>query len=116
MNYVATPFEIINLGNNRTVELGALIAAMESVIGRKARIEREPEQPGDVPQTWADLTKAAALLGYHPEMPLLDGLRCFVDWLVGVPSQALPRASGSLVSSNDSPLSQYGVPALVDQP
>jgi UDP-glucuronate 4-epimerase len=107
MSYAATPFEIINLGNNRTVELRELIATMERVIGRGARVERLPEQPGDVPQTWADLTKAVALLGYRPEMPLLDGLRSFVDWLVESPSHALTPTVHPLVSSNALPLSPF---------
>jgi len=106
MSYSATPFEIINLGNNRTVELRELIASIENVIGHVARVERLPEQPGDVPQTWADLTKATALLGYSPQMSLLDGLRDFVTWLEA-PSHASAPAIHALHSGNALPLSQY---------
>jgi UDP-glucuronate 4-epimerase len=81
INYTATGFEIVNLGNNRTVELRELIATLEIVTGRRARIERLPDQPGDVPQTWADLTKAIRLFGYCPKTSLIEGLRDFVDWL-----------------------------------
>jgi UDP-glucuronate 4-epimerase len=107
MRYTATPFEIINLGNNRTVELSELIATIERVTGQRARVERLPEQPGDVPQTWADLTKATELLGYRPDMALLDGLRGFVDWLVELPSQAFAPAIHPQVSNNALQLSPY---------
>jgi UDP-glucuronate 4-epimerase len=107
MSYAATPFEIINLGNNRTVELRELIATLERVIGYEAKVERLPEQPGDVPQTWADLTKASALLGYCPEMSLLDGLRGFVDWLVQAPSYALAPVIHPPAASDALSLSQY---------
>jgi UDP-glucuronate 4-epimerase len=107
MNYSATPFEIINLGNNRTVELRELIATLEEVIGRKARVERLPNQPGDVPQTWADLTKATELLGYRPEMPLRDGLRGFVEWLVQSPARVPVPDVRILVPDGALPLPQY---------
>jgi UDP-glucuronate 4-epimerase len=105
MNYTASPFEIINLGNNHTVELRELIAALEQVTGCAAHIELLPEQPGDVPQTWADLTKAIALLGYKPKVPLLEGLRDFVEWLtqqslnLPLPTPDAPSAETSALSA-----------------
>jgi len=51
------------------------------VLGTAARVEWQPEQPGDVPQTWADITKAERLLGYRPATPLPEGLGRFADWL-----------------------------------
>jgi UDP-glucuronate 4-epimerase len=117
MSYTATPFEIINLGNNRTVELRELIATLEEVIGREARVERLPNQPGDVPQTWANLTKATELLGYHPEMPLLDGLRGFVDWLVESPVRVPVPDLEILVSDGALPLAKYELVAkAIPQP
>ena len=74
------PFDVLNLGNSHPVKLQELIGALETVFGRKARIERLPDQPGDVPLTWADTTKARRLLGYQPKTQLEDGLRSFLAW------------------------------------
>lgn len=73
-------FEIINLGNCRTVMLRDFIALIESACGRKARIEQISVQPGDVRLTCADITKAQQLLGYDPQTPIEEGVRIFVDW------------------------------------
>lgn len=80
IDYSATSFEIINLGNNYAVSLTDLIRALENVTGRQAIIERLPDQPGDVPRTFADITKAGKILGYHPETKLETGLQKFYDW------------------------------------
>jgi UDP-glucuronate 4-epimerase len=81
MDYRQSPYEIINLGNNRTVGLMEMIRHIEDVTGAKAKLDRRPEQPGDVPQTWADVSKAKALLGYEPRTNFRDGLRHFAEWL-----------------------------------
>jgi len=73
-------FEIINLGNSRPVELRELIALIEEALGKKARIEQLPDQPGDVPVTYADIGKANRLLGYRPAVPIRRGIRAFVEW------------------------------------
>ena len=78
--YDATMFEAINLGESRTVELRELIALLEAALGRKAIIDRQPLQPGDVPQTFADITKARRLLGYDPQTPIEEGIKRFVSW------------------------------------
>lgn len=83
IDYTGTPYEVINLGNTRTVTLSEMIAGLEQVLGVAATIDRRPEQPGDVPQTWANIDKARALLGYNPSTLYEDGLRRFVDWLRG---------------------------------
>jgi len=80
MSYEGSPFEVINLGNNRTVTLSEMIAGLENALGKRARIERLPEQPGDVPQTWASIEKAHRLLGYSPTTPYAEGVRRFVEW------------------------------------
>lgn len=77
-------FEIYNLGNSGTVSLSGLIVAIEDELGRKAIIERHPEQPGDVPQTYADVNKAGAHFGYRPHTPLREGLKAFHAWFTGV--------------------------------
>jgi UDP-glucuronate 4-epimerase len=74
-------FRIINLGSDRPVRLDALVQAIETALGKEARIERQPVPQGDVRRTWADLTLARKLLGYQPRTTLEDGLAQFVDWL-----------------------------------
>ena len=74
------PFEVFNLGNSHPVKLSELIEFLERAIGRKAIREQKAVQPGDVPLTWADISKAERLLGYHPAIPIEEGLRRFVAW------------------------------------
>jgi UDP-glucuronate 4-epimerase len=74
-------YEIYNLGESRPVRLDKLIEQIEIALGRKAVINRLPEQPGDVKQTYADVSKAEKQLGYSPNTLLEDGLREFVKWL-----------------------------------
>ena len=81
MEYTASPYEVINLGNTRTVQLSEMIAALERATGVSATIERHPEQPGEVPRTWANIDKARGLLGYSPKTTCEEGVRRFVDWL-----------------------------------
>jgi UDP-glucuronate 4-epimerase len=75
-------FDIFNLGENDTIQLKDLIAAIESALGKKAQINELPEQPGDMPVTSADISKARKLLGYNPTTPLNVGLPKFVDWFL----------------------------------
>jgi UDP-glucuronate 4-epimerase len=81
MAYDGAPFEVVNLGNHRTVTLNEMIAALEQALGVPAVIERLPLQPGDVPQTYASIDKARALLGYEPATSFEEGTRRFADWL-----------------------------------
>lgn len=80
IDYKDTDFEIINLGNRQTVTLSQLIEAIENVCGKKAIIDRQPEQPGDVPQTYANIARAQKLLNYHPKTSLETGLKAFYEW------------------------------------
>lgn len=80
VNYTRSDFEIINLGNNYSVSLNALVAAIEETLGQKAILERLPDQPGDVPKTFADISKANRLLDYEPKTKLKDGLENFYKW------------------------------------
>jgi UDP-glucuronate 4-epimerase len=73
-------FEIFNLGENETTTLTQMIAAIEKALGKKAVIERLPEQKGDMPLTAADITKARTLLGYAPHTPIREGIPKFVAW------------------------------------
>ncbi len=74
------PFEIFNLGNSHPVRLAELIAQLEAATGKKALQQRLPNQPGDVPITWANIDKAKRLLGYSPRTSMEQGLRNFVAW------------------------------------
>ncbi len=73
-------FEIYNLGNSRTVKLGELIRLIEEALGKKAQVTLMAAQPGDVPITYADISKAREKLGYEPGTPIEEGVRKFVEW------------------------------------
>ena len=73
-------FEIFNLGESETVELSRLIGLIETALGKKAVIDRQPMQPGDVPITFADISKARARLGYQPKMKIESGIKLFAEW------------------------------------
>jgi UDP-glucuronate 4-epimerase len=79
--YTATDFEIINLGGSAANTLAQLIEGIEEILGRKAKINHLPDQPGDVPLTYADVSKAHRLLGYTPGTPLRRGLERYVEWV-----------------------------------
>lgn len=74
------PWEIINLGNSRTVTVRDFIALIERVVGRKAHVVQEPPAPGDVPLTHADITKARRLLAFEPRTCLEEGMERFYRW------------------------------------
>jgi len=80
IEYNKTDYEVINLGESRTVELRELISLLEKELGATAKIDRQPLQPGDVPQTFADITKARQILDYDPRTQIEDGIRKFVAW------------------------------------
>ena len=80
LHYDKTNYEVINLGNDQTVTLSEMIATIEQVVGEGAIINRLQQQPGDVPQTWADVTKAGELFGYKPSISFQDGVTEFYKW------------------------------------
>ncbi|HVQ38799.1 MAG TPA: SDR family NAD(P)-dependent oxidoreductase [Pyrinomonadaceae bacterium] len=80
IDYTSSDYEVVNLGESRTVELRELISLLESELGLTAKIDRQPLQPGDVPQTYADITKARRLLSYNPQTQIEEGLKKFVQW------------------------------------
>jgi UDP-glucuronate 4-epimerase len=73
-------YEIFNLGESQTVKLSELIALIEAALGKRAIIDRQPLQPGDVPLTYADISKARTRLDYHPQVKVEKGIPLFVDW------------------------------------
>src|SRR5213594_2242023 len=82
LNYDGSPFDIFNLGESETIQLKDLIVAIEGALGKEAKITRLPEQPGDMPLTCADISKARRLLGYNPKTKFEAGLPKFVDWFL----------------------------------
>jgi UDP-glucuronate 4-epimerase len=75
-------FDLFNLGNSHPVSLKTLICTLEDHLGRKATIDQLPNQPGDVPITYADISKAQRLLGYSPQVPFAEGIAAFVAWFL----------------------------------
>jgi UDP-glucuronate 4-epimerase len=82
MAYDQSIYEIINIGNNRPVKLSELIEVIEKVLDKKATINRLPEQPGDVPVTFANIEKAKSLLHYEPATSLEEGIDKFYQWML----------------------------------
>lgn len=82
LDYQGSMYEIVNLGAGRTISLAEMIQAIEEVIGEKAIIDRQPEQPGDVPLTYASIQKAQELFGYQPNTTFKQGLENFREWLI----------------------------------
>lgn len=76
-------FEIINLGESRTTSLSKLVGLIEKNLGKKAALSRQPEQPGDMKITCADVSKATRLLDYAPSTTIEDGVAQFVSWYKG---------------------------------
>ncbi len=82
IHYNQSGFEIFNIGNNYSISLKDLVAAIEDVLGKKAMTEQFLDQPGDLHKTFADISKAKKLLGYEPHTQLKDGLDKFYAWFV----------------------------------
>ena len=80
IDYDATMHEVVNLGESETTELSRLIDLLEDSLGRKAVIDRQPMQPGDVPITYADISKARNILNYDPQTKIEQGIPKFVEW------------------------------------
>ncbi len=80
MNYHDSNFEIFNLGGSATTTLAELIEMVETACEKKADVRVVGEQPGDVPRTFADVSKAKELLGYEPHTPIAEGVKKYVEW------------------------------------
>ena len=76
--------DVFNLGESQTTTLSELIASIENSLGKKARINLLPEQPGDVPLTYANIDKARTLLGYSPTTKIAEGIPKFVEWFLAM--------------------------------
>jgi UDP-glucuronate 4-epimerase len=85
IEFEGAPFEIFNLGENQTVELNDVIRLIEKALGKSAVIDYQPPAPGDMPQTYADISKASRLLNYRPTTLIENGIPRFVDWFQSIP-------------------------------
>jgi len=74
------PYEIFNLGGDHPVKLSYFIETIEKELGREAEKNLLPIQPGDVPRTMADLTKAKEMLGFNPQTRIEEGIKNFIQW------------------------------------
>jgi UDP-glucuronate 4-epimerase len=88
LDYEGPLYDVFNLGESQTIQLKDLISAIEDALGKKAQINELAEQPGDMPLTYADISKARKLLGYDPTTKLSEGLLKFTDWFLR--SQRMP--------------------------
>ena len=77
-------FDIFNLGESQTVKLHYLIELIGQALGKEPNIDRQPMQPGDVPITYADITKAREKLDYHPQVKIEEGIPKFVEWFKSI--------------------------------
>lgn len=82
IDYDASMHEVFNLGESETTELSRLVQLIEKSLGTKAVIDRQPMQPGDVPVTFADISKSQRLLNYNPTTKIDDGIPKFVEWFL----------------------------------
>jgi len=80
IDYNGSMHEVFNLGESETTELRRLVELIEESLGMKAIVDRQPMQPGDVPMTFADISKSKRLLGYHPTTKIEEGIPKFVEW------------------------------------
>jgi UDP-glucuronate 4-epimerase len=80
MQYEGPLYDVFNLGEAQTVELSRLVELLEQALGLQAAIVHQPLQPGDVPITYADISKARRLLGYNPQTPIEIGIEKFAEW------------------------------------
>ena len=74
-------YEVLNLGNGSPIRLDTLIQSIAEVVGKEAIIQKLPDQPGDVPMTFADITKAQEMIGYAPKTTIKEGIAQFYEWL-----------------------------------
>jgi UDP-glucuronate 4-epimerase len=99
--YRASQYEVINLGNSQPVSLNEMVRTIEAEVAKQAILDYCAEQPGDVPQTYADVRKASRLLGWHPHTSFQSGISQFISWLMTLTANRLvpsPSAGASAPS------------------
>jgi UDP-glucuronate 4-epimerase len=95
------PWRLYNIGNNKPVEVMEVVRLLEAALGREALIELAPMQPGDVPETYADVADLEAAVGFRPKTPIEEGVRRFVGWFEDYRRGALPGKKNA--ASENSP-------------
>ncbi len=100
IQYAQSTHEIFNLGESRTIELNYLIKLLEENLGRRATIEKCAMQAGDVPQTFADITKARKLLNYNPQTEIEMGIRKFTAWILEKNQSQAEEAAAIITAEN----------------
>ena len=80
-------YDVFNLGESRTVSLSRLVEIIEEAVGKKAKIDKQPPQPGDVIRTYADISKAKKVLGYKPSVAIEEGVKKYVEWARNLPAE-----------------------------
>ena len=73
-------YEIFNLGESHVVSLKEMVETIENALGKKATLDIQPMQPGDVDKTYADISKAKAMIGYDPQTNFAEGIKKFIEW------------------------------------
>lgn len=81
LEYRDSQYEVINIGSGKTVSLLDMVNVLEDLLGMKAQRLYLPLHPGDVPHTWADISRAKRLLGYRPSVSFRDGVQAFLEWM-----------------------------------
>ena len=89
------PYRVYNIGNNNPVGLMDFIGTLEKCLGRKAKKNLMPMQPGDVPETCADIDDLMTAVGFKPSTPVEEGIRRFVEWYKGYYGTGLRKALGA---------------------
>lgn len=87
--YADCAFEVINLGDSKPVTLAEMVETISRAVGKKAILDRQPDQPGDVPITFADITKAGKLLGFRPKVSFEEGINRFAAWYMKAKADGL---------------------------
>ncbi len=100
IDYNVSDFEIFNLGESQAVELKRLIELIEENLHKKAIIQQKPMRAGDVPQTFADISKARKLLGYNPQTKIEEGIKRFAEWIKSSGQSSETRIQNSETSSS----------------
>lgn len=104
------PYLVANVGNEHPMSTLAMLEVLETTLGRTAERVLLPAQPGDVPATHADISRARETLGWAPQVPFEEGIRRFCDWLLAQPDATVAEDSGAATSAESEPSSGAGRP------
>jgi UDP-glucuronate 4-epimerase len=100
MDYNRTPFEIFNLGSNRTITVLEMVSALESALGTTAQIEWLPRDAADLPASWADTSKATRILRYRRATPFQQGVEEFVKWTLATNASTYASTASQAIAKS----------------